>query len=318
MTTMQTRISSFALLALFAIALPAAAQSKHKSKHGNRDDDGVSRIDTTVSVGRGATVEVSLISGDIKITSWDRPQVQIHATSESGDIRFDASSQRVTLEIERQDGDYDDDTHFEVMVPRDARVSASSISGDVSVKGAGELEATSVSGDVSASGVTGRASLQSVSGGVTASDLGGGAKVSAVSGDIELNGVSGDLQVSTVSGEMKLRAIKSAYVKTQTVSGDLEFDGTVDPKGRYEFNSHSGSFTLALPRGVGATVSMRGYSGDFNSSCAMTLMPGGSTGEGRNKNMTFQIGGGGARFSIETFSGDVTITGCGGSKSKED
>jgi DUF4097 and DUF4098 domain-containing protein YvlB len=139
-----------------------------------------------------------------------------------------------------------------------------------------------------------------------------------VSGDIQLDGVAGDLQVQTVSGEMKLRSIKSSYVRTQTVSGDLEFDGTIDPKGRYEFNSHSGSFSLALPRGTGATVSMRGYSGDFNSSCAMTLMPGGSTGEGRNKNMTFQLGGGGARFSIETFSGDVTITGCGGSKSKED
>jgi DUF4097 and DUF4098 domain-containing protein YvlB len=263
-------------------------------------------------------VEVALISGDIKITSWDKPQVQVHAVSETGDIRFDASTSRVTLEVERQSGDDDDDTHFELMVPRDARVSASSISGEVTVKGAGELEATSISGDVAASNVTGRAALQSVSGSISASDLGGAVKANAVSGDIELNGVTGDLQVQTVSGEMKLRAIKSSYVRTQTVSGDVEFDGTVDPKGRYEFNSHSGSFTLALPRGVGATVSMRGYSGDFNSSCAMTLMPGGSSGEGRNKNMTFQIGSGGARFSIETFSGDVTITGCGGSKSKED
>ena len=315
---MKTHIRSFALLALLAIALPAAAQSKHKSKHGNRDDEGVTRLDTTVSVSRNVTVEVSLMSGDIKVTSWDRPQVQIHATSESGDIHLDATPSRVTLSVERDDGDYGDDNHFELMVPRDAHVSASSISGDVSVRGVAEVEATSISGDVVVAGATGRATLTNVSGGLTASDLGSSVKASNVSGDIELSGVAGDLQVSTVSGEMKLRAIKSSYVRTQTVSGDLEFDGTVDPKGRYEFNSHSGSFNLALPRGMGATVSMRGYSGDFNSSCAMMLMPGGTSGEGRSKNMTFQIGGGGARFSIETFSGDVTITGCGSSKSKED
>jgi hypothetical protein len=318
MTNMKTRISTFTFLALCALVIPAAAQSKHKSKHGNRDEDGVSRIDTTLSVSRGATIEVGIISGDIKVTSWDRPQVQIHASSESGDIQLLASSQRITLATDRQDGDDDDDTHFELMVPRDARVQASSISGEVTVRGVAEVEATSISGDVAVTGVAGRAALQNISGSITASDLGGSVKASAVSGDIQLDGVTGDLEVSTVSGEMKLRAIKSSYVRTKTVSGDLEFDGTVDPKGRYELNSHSGSFNLALPRGVGATVSVRGYSGDFNSSCAMILMPGGSSGEGRNKNMTFQIGGGGARFSIETFSGDVSITGCGGSKSKED
>ncbi len=314
---MRPRISIFTVLVLFAIAFPACAQSKNKGKHGHRDDEGVSRIDTTVSVSRGATIEVSVISGDIKVTSWDRAQVQVHAVSESGDIRFEASSGRVTLETEHQDGDDDEDTHFELMVPKDARVSATSISGEVTVRGVGELEATSISGDMSVSGVTGRAALQNVSGSITASDLDGGVKANAVSGDIELSDVTGDLQVQTVSGEMKLRSVKSSYVRTQTVSGDVEFDGTVDPKGRYEFNSHSGSFSIALPRGVGATVSMRGYSGDFNSSCAMTLMPGGTQGTGRSKNMTFQLGNGGARFSIETFSGDVTITGCGGSKSKE-
>jgi DUF4097 and DUF4098 domain-containing protein YvlB len=316
MTNMPRLTRTLALLALGAAVVPLAAQHKSKTRHGSRDEDGVTRLDTTVTVGRNATVDLSLISGEIKVTSWDKPQVQIRAIAEQGDLRFEASSQRVSLDVDQDEGD--GDTHFEVIVPRDARVLAAGISGDVSVRGVSEVEATSISGDVKVDGIARRAALQTVSGEIVAGDLGGPVKANAVSGDITLTGVAGELSVQTVSGEMKLRDVKSSYVRTQTVSGDLEFEGTIDPKGNYEFHSHSGSFAVAIPRGTGATVSFRGFSGDLNSSCAMTLQPGGETNQGRYKSMTFTIGNGGARISFETFSGDVTLRGCGGSKSKED
>jgi DUF4097 and DUF4098 domain-containing protein YvlB len=316
MTHMPRLTRTLAFLSLCALAVPLAAQHKSKSKHGSRDEDGVTRIDTTVTVGRNATVDLSLISGEIKVTSWDKSQVQIHAIAEAGDLRFEASSQRVSLEVEQDNGD--GDTHFEVIVPRDARVLAAGISGDLSVRGVNEVEATSISGDVVVDGIARRAALQTVSGEIRAGQLMGPVKANAVSGDITLTGVGGELNVQTVSGEMKLQDIKSAYVRTQTVSGDVEFDGVIDPKGTYEFHSHAGSFVFTLPRGAGATVSMQSFSGDLNSSCAMTLQPGGEQNRGHYKTMTFTIGDGGARISFETFSGDVTLKGCGGSKSKED
>jgi DUF4097 and DUF4098 domain-containing protein YvlB len=316
MTNMPRLTRTLAFLALCAAVVPLAAQHKGKPKHGRRDEDGTTRIDTTVSVGRNATIDLSLISGEIKVTSWDKPQVQIRASTDEGDLRFEASSSRVTLDIEQDNGD--GDTHFEVIVPRDARVLAAGISGDIAVTGVNEVEATSVSGDVVVNGVTKRASLQTVSGEIRAGDLGGPVKVNNVSGDISLSGVAGDLNVQTVSGEMKLHDVKSSYVRTQTVSGDMEFDGTIDPKGSYEFHSHSGSMTITIPRGTGATVSMRGFSGELNSSCPMTMQPNGEATGAHYKNMTFTIGDGGARLNFETFSGDVTLRGCGGSKSKED
>jgi DUF4097 and DUF4098 domain-containing protein YvlB len=316
MTNMPRLTRTLAFLALCAAVVPLAAQHKGKAKHGTRDEDGTTRIDTTVSVGRNATIDLSLISGEIKVTSWDKPQVQIRASTDEGDLRFEASQSRVSLDIEQDNGD--GDTHFELIVPRDARVLAAGVSGDVSVRGVNEVEATSVSGDVEVNGVAKRASLQTVSGEIRGGDIGGPVKANDVSGDITLSGVAGELNVQTVSGEMKLHDVKSSYVRTQTVSGDLEFDGTIDAKGSYEFHSHSGSMTVTVPRGTGATVSMRGFSGELNSSCPMTLQPGGTTGQGRGKNMTFTIGDGGARLNFETFSGDVNLKGCGGSKSKED
>ena len=314
---MTMRLPRFLLAgALIVAAAPLSAQHKNKSKHSSDDDGNRSRLDTTVTVSRGATVDLSLISGDIKVLSWDKAQVQIRAYSEDGDLRFNASSGRVTLSVEDENGD-GGDTKFEITVPKDARVIAGSVSGDVAVRGVAELEATSVSGEVSASNVAGRTTLQSVSGEINAADLGGPVNAEGVSGDITLSGLGGEVRVQTVRGEMKLRGVKSSYVRTSTVSGDLEFDGALDPKGRYEFHSHSGQFTLTLPRGTGAQVSMRGFSGELHSSCEMLLLPGANSG-GHNKGMTFTIGGGGAHLDIETFSGDVEIRGCGNSKSKED
>lgn len=313
---MMTRLPRlFLLAALLFAAAPLSAQ--HKGKHKSRDEDGNrSKLDTTVSVSRGVTVDLSLISGDIKVTSWDKPTVQIKASSEDGDIRFNASSGRVTLSIDDDNGD-GGDTQFEVVVPKDARIIAGSVSGDVTVRGVAELEGSSVNGEVTGMNVAGRTSLTSVSGEVHGSDLGGPVHATAVSGDLDLTNIGGDVTVETVSGEMTLQGVKSSYVKTSTVSGSLIFEGPLDPKGRYEFHSHSGDFSITVPRGTGAQVSMRSFSGELHSNCAMVLQPG-STAGGHNEGMTFTIGGGGARVNIETFSGDAEIKGCGNSKSKED
>jgi hypothetical protein len=48
----------------------------------------------------------------------------------------------------------------------------------------------------------------------------------------------------------------------------------------------------------------------------MTLEPGARTGE-RGKGMRFTIGGGGARISAQTFSGDITIERASGASREE-
>ncbi|HVP70298.1 MAG TPA: DUF4097 family beta strand repeat-containing protein, partial [Gemmatimonadaceae bacterium] len=248
---------------------------------------------------------------------WDKPTVQIRASSESGDLRFDFSQSRLTLSAEEQNGGEDAD--LEVIVPKGARVTATSIDGDIDIRGVAELDANTVSGSLSASDIDGRATLNTVNGDLVASNLGGPVKAQDVSGDIQLSDISGDVDVQTVSGEMKLRGVKSSYVRMSTVSGDLTFDGTLDPKGRYEFHSHSGSFTITMPKGAGAQITLRGYNGELRSSCQMMLMPGDGAG-GHNRSQVFTIGNGGAKLSFDTFSGDVELRGaCSGNpKSKEE
>jgi hypothetical protein len=52
---------------------------------------GLTRIDTTVKLDRGGAVDLSLVSGKIRVTGWDRPDVKINASIENGRLSFDAN-----------------------------------------------------------------------------------------------------------------------------------------------------------------------------------------------------------------------------------
>src|SRR5438093_8959281 len=80
-------------MAIAVLPLPARAQ----------DDRGLRQIDTTVRLDRGGAVDLSLISGRIRVTGWDRPDVKISASVESGYLRFSANSSRVSLSVEGND-----------------------------------------------------------------------------------------------------------------------------------------------------------------------------------------------------------------------
>src|SRR6267378_4538188 len=90
---------SFIVAAVVATALPLAAKAQ---------DEGVrirgrTQIDTTVRLDRGGAVDLSLISGKIRVTGWDRSDVKISATIESGMLRFSANSSRVSLSVDDSD-----------------------------------------------------------------------------------------------------------------------------------------------------------------------------------------------------------------------
>lgn len=298
----------------FVVALPLQAQHHERRTATEELNNAGSRIDTTVALSRGALVDLSSFNGDIKVTSWDRDEVKIHATSR-GRLRLDSSPSRVSLVESPYRGEYedDDDNHsgYEITLPKTARLLARSVSGDITLQDVSDVESHTVSGEIEVSNVANRANLETVSGDVTATKVGGGLRANSVSGDIHAKSISGDIAGQTVSGDIVLDDVASSFVRTETVSGEIHFSGPVDAKGRYEFHSHSGDIDLGLTSGGNdATLYVETYSGDLDSACSMTLQPGGS-GSRMGKRGTFTLGnGGGAHFSIQTFSGDVHITGC--------
>lgn len=281
---------------LAVTALPLSAQRRDR-------DEYQSGIDTTIAFDRRGTVSLTIGSGEIVVTAWDRPQVRLHARSERGQVRLDAASTRLTLDLVRRTGG---DTRFEITVPQGVIVNARSTNGDVSISGTrGPVEVSTQSGDLRLQDV-GAVDVRAFSGDVDIRGVDGNVEVSALSGDIVLADVRGEVEATAVSGDVELRGIVSRFVRAKSTSGDIDFDGTVDPAGRYELASHSGTVSLLVPRTTSALLTVSTYTGSIDSDFPITLRPG-EHGLGQARRLTFEIGKGEARVSAESFSGDIYV-----------
>jgi len=315
------KLSRLVVVAVAMSVLPLSAKAQDDQGLQIR---GLTRIDTTVRLDRGGAVDLSLISGKIRVTGWDRSDVKVSASIESGRLVFDANSSRVSLSVDDADDDGRrghrhnnvGDADYVVSVPRGSRLILEAVSGDVMAKGSqGEIEATSVSGDVDVSDGVRAVSAEAVSGSVHASQVNGSLRTETVSGELRAENVTGDVQASSVSGDIRLVGIQSKDVRTETVSGDITYTGTIEPSGRYNFEAHSGTIRLNIPRGSGAQFSVETFSGDVSADVPVTIPPGSRRKEGR---MEFTIGDGRARITANTFSGQIVINTGSGSTTRRD
>ena len=287
-----------AALGLLAVsAFNAGAQ--RRSRFGPDRD----RIDTTFAFDKSGSVTLTATSGEIIVNGASDARIHIVATSENGNLSLDAAPNRVILQ--NRSGE----SRFEVTVPYGVQVIAHSQSGDLrSHDTRGGIEAHANSGDLEVEGVNGRLDVNTLSGSITARDVTGDVDVMTTSGDIKILNLLGGADVGTVSGDIELRGVTGKTVRAKTTSGDVRYDGLIDAAGRYDFSAHSGDIEMHVQRDASAQLTVSTWNGGINSDFPITLRPGDhAIGSGMGKRYTFEIGGGGARISAETFSGDVTI-----------
>jgi len=297
--------------AALALAMLASTTAAAQQRGSNRDrerefQEAESRVDTTFAFSRTGIVDLTQVSGDIVVTAWDRAEARVRAYAERGRVLTDLSSSRLSLEVESIRGRVGD-TRFEVSVPVGVRVIARSRSGDVSVRGTkGAVQAKSQSGDVEVMDATDRIDIESMSGDVRASQVNGEFRAHSLSGTIEVRNVTGDIRAETTSGDVSLLGATSRNVIVTTVSGEIEYDGTIDANGRYEFKAHSGNIRLEIPEATAAQFSVETFSGSLDTEFSLTLQPGQRT-TSRPRRYEFTLGNGTARVTAESFSGDIVL-----------
>jgi DUF4097 and DUF4098 domain-containing protein YvlB len=277
---------------------------RERDRRAEREErDRAGALDTTVTFDARGSLSVNCPGGAVIVTGTDRNEIKVHARTENGAIRFTSNGTRATLEPASGRGC--SDGRFEVSVPTGTRVSATTWSGSVSVRGVhGDVEAHAQSGDVDVKDAGNLLEVESLSGDVTIAGVKGETKVNTISGGIELSAARGDVTTETVSGDVELRDVIAKQIRVHTTSGEVSFDGAIVDGGRYEFNTHSGTVTLGLPADVGAELSVSTFSGGIESDFPITLKAGGAT---QAKRLNFTLGHGTARLVVETFSGDITL-----------
>ena len=304
---MPARIVLTALWITGLLAASAApAEAFQRDRPARRASMGIAQsLDTTFRMERGGLLDLELISGHITVTGTTGNQVRIRAEAEDGRIELRASPTLASVSVEfdrRPHGE----VRYEVSVPAGIRVDLEAVSGNITVHGVdADVEASTVSGIVDLRDIGGMANVDAVSGSVTASGMRRGIHIDATSGHITVTDVDGEVMVDNTSGRIVLTNIRSRLVRAESVSGEVRFQGTIEPSGRYDFASHSGSIRLELPAATGAQLALSTFSGSLSSDFPITLDPRSRSSE---KRLEFRLGNGGARLNAETFSGNISIT----------
>jgi len=286
----------------------AREQARAERERQRELRDAAGSLDTTVTFDARGTVIVNCPNGDVVVTGGSANQIRVRARTESGAIRFTSTGSRAILEPAA--GRRCEDGHYELTVPAGARVSASSWSGSVTLRGVhGDADVHSQSADVDVRDAGARLDIETLSGDVTVQGVASDASIRTVNGDVSLSGARGDVEIETVSGDLDMHDIVARQVRTRTTSGDISFAGQIQSDGRYEFNTHSGDIGLVLPPNVGAQLSISTFNGSIDSDFPVTLRAG-EHGIGANqaKRLNFTLGQGNARIVAETFSGEVTLS----------
>ncbi|MBM5813104.1 MAG: DUF4097 domain-containing protein [Gammaproteobacteria bacterium] len=273
------------------------------------------KIDTTFAFEKGGVVNLGHVSGDIVVTGWNKLEAKVYAVIETGYLEATLTSSRIQINAKSRRNRMGE-SRYELSVPIGTEVRVSTVSGDIAVRGtAGEVTVNAVSGNIEVRDAT-RAEIGTVSGDVRAEKLGGLVRLRTVSGDATLDNLVGELRGKSVSGTLRVRGALSG-LDYETMSGDIEFRGDIKPNGIYNASTHSGDVRLTLPENVAADLDLKTFSGEMRTEFPLTLRPGAEAVR-RGREMRTTINGGGARISLGTFSGDITIQKGAARPTKED
>lgn len=271
---------------------------------------GVSRIDTLVPFSANGSVELGLIAGSIKVSSWNRNEVRVAASATDGTtLDFDATGSHIDLGVHHNWSNRGGSATYDVTVPAGARVTLSAVSGAITATGVhGGIDASGVSASVNVRDAGGNVAIESVSGNVTTMDVAGDVKAETVSGSIQVSNTSGTVSAENVSGTIDLSNARGTRVRANSVSGSITFTSALNPAGRYEFGTHSGRTVLRLASGASATITVDTHSGSVANDYPGAVRRRDSEDDDGQTSYTYVIGSGDARVTIETFSGRVQIS----------
>jgi DUF4097 and DUF4098 domain-containing protein YvlB len=313
-----------------ARALAARARTIARAYQGrDRGPEQTERFSRKVRVGRDGRVSIQNIAGDITVTSGSGDEASIEAVKRTrGDasklatvhIVVDERGGRVDVRTDHTARNDQVSVDYTVIVPNGAAVDIKSISGTLKVTDVrGAVRAETISGNLITSGTPRLESAKTISGNIDLTAAGADAELTAgsVSGTVRAKGLKvRSLDLGTISGDVVLSDITCDRLAVKSVSGGVEFDGTLARNGRYDVNSHSGSVRLRLGGEIGFELSATTFSGSVRSELPLTI--GGDRDVNRrddrrrgggmsSRAIHATFGDGSAALTVRTFSGSIVI-----------
>jgi hypothetical protein len=283
------------------------------------------RVVHTLAIGPTGLLELRNLAGNITVTAAAGREARIEIVRRSrgrteADAKMGLERSRVTVDHKGERAmvvvepgsdrrpPYFVTVTYTVSAPAGTRITASSLSGDVTVSDIkGEINALVTRGNVDIRRASLVSAARTISGNVTLMDLDSnrGVVVNALSGDVQLERVRARrVEVDVTSGDVALSAITSDTVRLASLSGSLTFAGELMRGGRYQFKTHSGNIRIRLTGSTGADLQASTFRGSLRLDPSLKMT---APLEGRGS-LRGTVGDGAATLEATTFSGDVEIS----------
>ncbi len=212
-------------------------------------------------------VEIDNVSGSVEVIGWERAEIEVSGTIGERVERVDLTSSgdhaTVHVVLPTMSWSGDGSAHLVIHVPQRSQLRVSEVSASLKTHDLlGEQRLRTVSGDIDAVLAHG-GSVNSVSGTVHVNTSGslGALEIETVSGSVQVNGSSADVRIQTVSGAAtaKLGAVNS--VRLKTISGQLDFSGTLAAGAHLQGESVSGDLDVRFGAAPAADFDVESHTG---------------------------------------------------------
>ena len=245
---------------LLIVSSTAFAQKEKRPRYGETKTQ-------TFQVGKGGTLEVSISSGDISVTPWEKSEVFIKAEGidpeDFEQLKMSQIGNNVRVTYRPEWGSHH--VRFTFQIPADYNTDLHTSGGDLQLQGSfrGILEGSTSGGDIRLGDVDGRVDMSTSGGDVTAGKISGNVNLRTSGGDIRMTSCSGQVDVSTSGGSIIIGDVGKTLT-ARTAGGDIEVgnvggEATISTAGgEIRVGKVTGSVTMKT---AGGDINLRGGSG---------------------------------------------------------
>ena len=283
-----------ALAAILLLSSPLVAQKK---------------IERKLPLGMEGALRVVNMVGSVVVHGWAKDTVLVRGTIAAGDSFFMGGGYTGAKMFVESLNDRDPKpTRLEIWVPSGVRLWIKTATANIDVSDvAGGLDLYVVSGTIDVTGNPHELNAEAIDGDIHITGSPAWVRAKSASGAITLQGASPDAGLSTVSGPIKVDGGTGLFERTkiETVTGNISFIGRLDRSGAFDFDSHSGSIDIAIPEKTGVTFSVVTIAGSITNNLSRKIPISGRFGRGAE--LSSEESGGGAKVSVRTFKGPVTL-----------
>ena len=227
---------------LLAVAVLAATPAARADVTENET------LERSVGLAAGGEVVVEATNGSIHVESWGSDEVRVVARKKAradGRARARELLEQIEVVIEERSGS----VRISAETPRSGWFDDGSahVSFDITIPADAELGASSQNGSIEVRDLGARARLETQNGSITARGVGGPLEAESNNGSIKAYEVRGTIQARTTNGS----------IKAEVASADLDQDMRI--------KTVNGSIELRIDPGVAASIAARTRNGSVSS-----------------------------------------------------